>query len=125
MNESPLFTRAYDFLLWLIPHVQQFPRKHRFGLAERIQTTALNLQDSLVAAGKSYGQRRVDCLQRADIQLAQLRIWIRMARDLECLTVRQYEHAANLIDEVGRLLGAWIKDPNPPRNAAGPQNRAA
>ncbi len=109
MKESPLYTRTYDLLLWLIPQVQKFPRAHRFGLAERIQRLALDFQDALVAAGKTQGKARRQWLHRADLHLAQLRVWVRMARDLQCLSIRKYEHAARLLAEVGRLLGAWIK----------------
>ena len=96
-------------LLWLIPQVQQFPRTHRFGLAERIQRLALDFQDAIVWAGKTAGPERRSCLIQADVHLEQLRLWLRMARDLEIFPVRKYEHAARLVTEVGRLLGAWIK----------------
>jgi len=109
MNESPIFIRTYDLLLWLIPQVQKFPRAHRFGLAERIQRLALDFQDSLVGAGKTTGKQRLDWLRRADVQLEQLRLWVRMARDLQILSLRRYEHVARMMVEVGRLLGAWIK----------------
>jgi hypothetical protein len=109
MNESPLFVRTYDFLLWLIPQVQKFPRVYRFTLSERIQQLALSFQDSLVAAGKSKGGLRRDHLQKADIQLEQLRVWLRFARDNSLFTVRQYEHSIRQMKEVGNLLGAWLK----------------
>ena len=109
MNESPLFTRTHDLLLWLIPEVQKFPRVHRFGLAERIQRLALDFQDAIVAAGKSKGAERVNWLHKADITLEQLRSWMRITREMGLITVRQYEHAARLVNEVGRLLGGWIK----------------
>ena len=109
MRESPLYVRTYDFLLWLIPRVQKFPRIHRFGLGERIQHLGLDFQDSLVAAGKSHGKARLDCLLEADLELAQLRVWIRLVSDLDVITIRQYEHCARLMTEIGRLLGAWIK----------------
>jgi len=109
MQESPLFSRTYDLLLWLIPQIQKFPRAHRFGLAERIQRLALDFQDSIVAGGKAKGEERQEWLERADIQLSQLRTWVRLARDLQVLSIRQYEHAARLMAEVGRLLGAWLK----------------
>jgi len=117
MNESPVFTRTYDFLLWLIPQVQKFPRSHRFGLAERIQRLAFDFQDGLVvagcativAAGKSKGPARRSLLNDADIHLEQIRLWVRFARDNHLMTVRQYEHAARMMAEVGRLLGAWLK----------------
>ena len=109
MIASPLFVRTYDLLQWLIPQLGKFPRVHRFGITERIQRVAMDFQDSLIAAGKSQGEQRHVWLQRSDIQLEQLRLWLRLTRDLEILSIRRYEHAARLIAEVGRLLGAWIK----------------
>lgn len=109
VNESPLFARTYDFLLWLIPQVQKFPRAHRFGVAERIQRLALDFQDGIVAAGKSQKEKRFEKLAQADIHLEQLRTWVRFARDNHLITVRQYEHAARSMSEMGKLLGAWLK----------------
>ena len=110
MKESPLYIKTYDFLLWLVPQVQKFPKTHRFALSERVQRLAFDFQDSLVAAGKATGNIRLDHLIQADIQLAQLRIWIRLARDLQALSIRRYEHAARLVSEIGRLLGAWLQN---------------
>jgi len=109
MNESPLFVRTHDLILWMIPHVQKFPRAHRFGLGERVQRLLLDFQDSLVAAGKSRTETRQASLLKADIQLEQLRVWIRISHELNLMTLAQYEHVSRLISEVGRLLGAWIK----------------
>ena len=95
--------------MWLIPQVQKFPRVHRFGLGERIQRLALDFQDTLVAAGKSKGVQRAEKLRQADIELEQIRVWIRFGRDNGLLTIDQYEHAARLMAEMGRLLGAWLK----------------
>jgi hypothetical protein len=110
MDESPLFVRTYDLLLWLLPQVQKFPRSHRFGLAERIQRQTLDFQDALVYAGKSAGGTRHENLVKADVLLAQLRSALRLARDLKCLSLSQYEHVGRMVAEVGRLLGAWKKN---------------
>jgi len=109
MNESPLFVRAYDFLLWLIPQAQKFPRVYRFTLSERVQKLALDFYDSLVAAGKSKGGVRRERLAHADIQLEQLRVWLRYSRDQKLITLNQYEHSIRQLKEVGNLLGAWLK----------------
>jgi len=109
MNESPLFTRTYDFLLWFVPQIQKFPRIYRFTLSERVQRLAFDFQDAIIAAGKSQGAIRLDKLKQADIQLEQLRIWLRFSRDNQLVTIKQYEHASRGIAEIGRLLGAWLK----------------
>lgn len=112
MNPSPVFVKTYDLLLWLIPEVQRFPRVHRFGLGERVQRTALDFQESLIAAGKSQGSTRAAWLHTADIQLEQLRLWLRLAQELNLLSLEKYEHAARLLAETGRLLGGWLKHPS-------------
>ena len=109
MNESPLFVRTHDLILWLIPQAQKFPRAHRFGLGQRVQDTALDFQDGIIAAGKTRGLERRAHLLLADVRLAQLKHWARVCLDLRLLSLRQYEHLARLCDECGRLLGAWLK----------------
>ncbi|HSF80716.1 MAG TPA: diversity-generating retroelement protein Avd [Anaerolineales bacterium] len=113
MNESPLFVRTYELVLWLLPQTQNFPRAYRFSMAERLQRLVLDFQDSLVGAGKSRGEERRHWLARADLQIAQLRVLVRLARDMHLLTISRYEHAARMLVEVGRLLGAWIKQNKP------------
>jgi four helix bundle protein len=109
MNESPLFSRTHDLILWLIPQTQKFPRAHRFGLSERVQASALDFQELIIAAGKTRGADRRAWLEKADLRLAQLRHWMRVCQELALLSLGQYEHAARMLDECGRLLGAWLK----------------
>jgi hypothetical protein len=42
--------KTYQFLLWLIPAVEKFPRSQKFLLGDRIQTLALDVQESLIEA---------------------------------------------------------------------------
>ncbi|MCD4673989.1 MAG: diversity-generating retroelement protein Avd [Anaerolineaceae bacterium] len=109
MKESPLFVRTHDFLLWLLPQMQKFPRVYRFTLSEHIQQQGMAFQDSIVWAGKSTGEERHTWLKKADVILEQLRFWMRFSHDLELINIGQYEHAARMVVEMGRLLGAWIK----------------
>ena len=34
---------------------------------------------------------------------------LRLSRDLQLISMGQYEHAARMLVEVGRLLGGWQK----------------
>ena len=109
MNESPVYSRTYDLLLWLLPQATKFPRLHRFGLGERLVRRALDFQEALIAAGQRQGAERRALLLQADSLLAQVRFLLRLSKDLELISLSQYEHAARLQTEVGRLLGAWLK----------------
>ncbi len=112
MNESPVYSRTYDLLLWLLPQATRFPRQHRFGLGERLVRRALDFQEALIAAGQANPDRRRSLLLEADTLLSQLRALVRLCKDLELLSLQQYEHASRLLSEVGRLLGAWLRKVN-------------
>jgi hypothetical protein len=109
MKDSPVFVRTYDLILWLLPAATRFPRVHRFGLGERVVSRALDFQESLLAAGLQSGEERANWLNQADSQLAQLTQLVRLCKDLELISICQYEHAAAMLVEIGRLLGGWIK----------------
>ena len=107
MKESPIFTRTYDLLRWLIPATVKFPRQHRFVLAETVQRIALRFQEEILEA--AYSKRPQLLLQQADTTLAKLRLYLRLCHDLDLLSRGQYEYVSRMVDEIGRLLGGWRK----------------
>jgi hypothetical protein len=111
MQQSPIFSRTHDLLLWLIPATCKFPRQQRFVMAEAVQRTALALQAQLIAA--AYAAQPRERLRQADVTLATLRAHLRLCRDLELLSLAQYAHGARLVNEVGKLLGGWLKTQAP------------
>ena len=109
MRQSPIFVRTYDLLLWLLHVTTGFPRSQRFVMAKRIQDTAFGLHDALLEAGLQTLGGREEGLHRADLALAELRFYIRLSQDMEWLSLGQYEHVARMLDEIGRLLGGWLR----------------
>jgi hypothetical protein len=59
--------------------------------------------EALVARNRTPMQRAVN------LKLEQLRYLVRLATDLKFLDPRRYEHAARAIDEIGRLVGGWLR----------------
>lgn len=45
---GPAVETHSQFLMWLIPTVEKFPRTQKFLLGDRIQTTALNVFECLI-----------------------------------------------------------------------------
>jgi hypothetical protein len=108
--------RTYDLLRWLIQATTKFPRSQRFVLARTVQWTALQLQERLIEAallGKRDPAAALDRLNRADVLLVKLRFYLRLCHDLTFLADGQYAHVSAMVDEVGRLLGGWIKKQRP------------
>lgn len=106
--QSPIFVKTYDFLLWLIPLTLKFPKSQRFLLAERLSKMALDFYDLILEAVQEP-KHRSENLHLADKLLSKIRLYLRLSHDLKCINLGQYEHAARRMDEIGRLLGGWIK----------------
>ncbi len=109
MEASPLFARTFDFLSWLLPRTESFPRPQRLVVTQRLQSAALDFQELIVDAEAARGTARRDFLRQADAALAKVRLYLRLCREWEWLTPGQYQHAAQMVAEMGRLLGGWIK----------------
>jgi hypothetical protein len=107
MQQSPIFTKTYDLLVWLVPATTKFPREHRFVMAKAVQETVLRFQEHLIEAGLTQDKGRQRALAQADVDLTKLRFYLRLCQDLGLITPRQYRHGAEMVTEVGRLLGGW------------------
>ena len=107
MAQSPIFSKTYDLLMWLIPMTVKFPRQQRFVLAQVLQQEAVQLQSLLIEA--AHQKNPAEKLEAADAELDKLRTHLRMSCDLELMNTGQYEHAARMIVEIGKLLGGWQK----------------
>lgn len=107
MKDSPIFSKTYDLIAWLIPLTIKFPRQQRFVMAATIQRESLRFQELLIEAAHLRAPR--ERLVAADAELDKLRTHIRLCLDLHLIQPGQYEHAARLLTEVGRLLGGWQK----------------
>lgn len=108
MKQSPIFSKTYDFLLWLLNHTEAFPKSERFRLAKRLEDTAFEFYELLVTAGRSTHRRR-QVLLDADLVLDKLRFYVRLSHARKLTSQGQYQHAAEQLVEIGKLLGGWLK----------------
>ena len=75
--------------------------------AAALQGSANTLLQRLLEAQRA--QAPLARLLHADMALAQMRMYWRLAHGWALVSDGQFEHGARLMDEVGRLLGAWLK----------------
>ena len=108
-QEMPIFTRTFDFLTWLLPATNHFPRAHRHTFTQRLLDAAFDLRERLEEANLRKGVARRERLAQADEALAKVRLYLRLAARWGWLTTGQYGHVSEMVAEIGRLLGGWQK----------------
>ena len=110
VSEMVIFTRTYDLLHWLLPKSAKFPKLYRSTVTQRLMDAALNLQESLLEAELYRDKIRLRHLRTADVQLSNLRLYLRLVHEWGWLSSGQYAHVSRMVAEIGRLLGGWIKE---------------
>jgi len=105
-RQSPIFSKSFDFLLWLLEHTEKFPKSERFRLAKRLEDSAFTFYESLIQS--VHSKKRINLLFKADFELEKVRFYLRMAHRRKLSSTRQYHHAAGMLVEIGKLLGGWI-----------------
>lgn len=107
INNLAILEKTYELILWLYPAVNKFPKSQRFVLGQRIETAALAILEKIIAANQS--RAKTAYLKKASTDLDILRYLVRLAKDLHFINLRQYEFAAQKINEIGKMLGGWMK----------------
>lgn len=87
--------------------LRQFPTFERHVMAAEIRQCMWGLMRLIVVCNKRHHKKTT--LQELDAELDLLRIQVRMAKQLGYLDFKKYEHWSKLNDEVGRMIGGWIK----------------
>jgi hypothetical protein len=99
----------YDFTKWLLERVDGFPKSQRFVLGARVSDAALEVLELLgQAAYAAKGEKR-GFLEAANTRINGLRWLLRMCKDRNLFSNRQYGHASMQMEECGRMVGGWRK----------------
>ena len=107
MLQLEIYQRHYDLILYMYPIIRRMPKSERHVLGQQIRHSLLDISKMIVEANKS--RSKLPTLYRIDVELEKLRLLVRLAKDLEFISVRRYGIIAERINEIGRMLGGWIK----------------
>jgi len=64
-STGPALERMQQFLVWLVPTIEKFPRSQKFTLGDRIQNTALDVLERIIEA--TYTRARAKSLNAANL----------------------------------------------------------
>jgi len=106
-QKENLLTRLEDFIVWFLPHLEQFPRNYKFLLGDRCVKIMLDIYEALIDA--YYSKDKLAKLQRANLELEKLRRVLSVCTRMKFLSVTQLAHASNRLYEIGVDLGGWVK----------------
>jgi len=102
-----IYQRHYDLILYMYPIVKRMPKSERHTLSQHIRNSLIDIAKLIVEANKR--KNKLSTLYQIDVELEKLRMLVRLAKDMKFISVRRYGIMAEKINEIGRMLGGWIK----------------
>ena len=104
-----IFKKAYDLYLYIYRLRESVPKQDRHALWMRVEKTNLDVIEKILHASALYKTEKIEVLERASVDLNMLRVFVRIAKDTKVLDTAKYAKIQQDIDEIGRMLGGWIK----------------
>ena len=90
--------------------LKQFPRSEKYTFAAEIKMTMIKVMKLIISTNKKYHKKTT--MRKLDTQLELLKTYLRLARDLEFLSFKKYEIWSKKLEEIGKLIGGWMKSVN-------------
>lgn len=109
LDDIPIIQKVYDFyreFYLIIPTISKHDR-HTIGL--KIQNVCLELLENLLSASHASKQNKSEFLSKAATKLDLLKTLLRLSEDVKALPTKNYLALSGKLQEVGRMLGGWIK----------------
>lgn len=107
--KETIVSHAFDLLKVAIPLLNTFPRTYKFTLGDRLQNHLTDLLETLIEAVYLPAAEKKPLLQKLNIRLEKIRYLFRLGYELGLYTSLKYNEFARRVDEIGRMLGGWIK----------------
>ena len=120
-KEAMLVRKFIEFSKLMNVYLNHFPRHERYALSNRIRNSAYDVYGLIVECQKRYHKKT--SLTQLDIAHEQLRMQLYLAYELGYfqysdgradnkaaeVEAKRWQAISKLVDELGRMIGGWIK----------------
>lgn len=111
MNDPdiPIFKRSYDLYKTFYVLRQTVSKQDRYTIWQRGENLILDILEGIILAGQTPRAEKLEILEGISLKINVLRVIIRLAKDVKTINNQQYLLLENIVDEIGRMIGGWIK----------------
>lgn len=112
--DIPIFKKTYDMYKTFYGYRNLVPRQDRFALWQRTENAILDMLEAIMIAGQKRKQEKSLFLEKASSKLNLLRVFLRLMKEVKIIDNKKYVALEESVDEIGRMLGGWLKSVREP-----------
>ena len=106
---APIIHKVYVFYRALYGEINRFPKKDRYTIGRQCEQEILTILSLLFTANAQPDASKLKYLLEIDTKLSVLKTLLRLAHDVQALKRSYYLGRETELQEIGRMLGGWIK----------------
>lgn len=107
--DIPIFKKIYELYKIFYGYRNTVSRQDRYTLWQRCENLILDVLESILLASQLSKMDKLPILEKTSTKLNFLRVFLRLCKEVKTIDNKKYVLLQEIIDEIGRMLGGWIK----------------
>lgn len=108
-NEAPILKKTVDLYKEFYQYLKTFPKKDQYMLGKRCEEYLLSFLELILLAVGLQKIQKLKILEEANSKFDVLKILFRLTRELKMLDNKKYLSLEEKAQEIGRMLGGWLR----------------
>jgi len=107
--DIPIFKKTYELYKEFYSFRLSVPKQDRYTLWQKCESLLIEVLEGILFASQQTKPEKLPTLEKTSIKLNFLRVCIRLMKDVKAIDDKKYILTEAHLDEIGRMLGGWIK----------------
>ena len=112
--DIPIFRKSYDLYKTFYSYRNGVSKQDRFTLWQRAENILLDILEGILSASQLHKSQKLSILENVSLKLNFFRVFLRFMKEVKSLDGKKYLILQEYVDEIGRMLGGWIKSTRTP-----------
>lgn len=107
--DIPIFKKSYDLYKEFYKIRLTVSKQDRYTLWQKCESTLITILEGLLLASQQSKLAKLPTLEETSVKLNFLKVCVRLMKDIKAIENKKYIIIEAEIEEIGRMLGGWIK----------------
>ena len=107
--DIPIFKKTYELYKEFYSFRHAVSKQDRYTIWQRCENLILDILENILWASQLSKTEKFPILEKSSLKLNFLRVFIRLCKETRVIDNKKYILFEEDIDEIGRMLGGWIK----------------
>lgn len=107
--DIPIFKKSYDLYKEFYTLRLAVPKQDRYTLWQKCESLLIDVLEGIIFASQQSKFEKLPTLEKTSVKLNFLRVCVRLMKDVKAIDGKKYILIEASLDEIGRMLGGWIK----------------